>query len=165
MRRWPSIAAAAALLLSVGLPQRATAHAIESSLERLQSLREDLVLESRFSNGEPVVGAGVRLVAPGGGTSVELGQIDAEGRLSFKLPDQADGTWELEVDGGPGHRDFLDLPVQGGRIQLDQVSETPLPARSPLASPAIGSVLLLGGIGSLGWLLAGLAGWRFRSRR
>ena len=156
-------AAVAVALLAAAWPRQASAHAIESSLDRMQSLRDGLVLESRFSNGEPVVGANVRLVPPGGGAGVELGHIDASGRLAFKLPRQADGTWELQVDGGPGHRDFLDLPLHRGSVQLDQVSEGPMLA--PQTSPIVRHLLLLGGLGSLGWTLASMAGWRLPFRR
>jgi len=43
------------------------------------------------------------------------------------------------VNGGPGHRDFLDLPVQGGRISSIRVSENPLARCPPDVSPALGS--------------------------
>ena len=103
-------------------PGRVEAHAIESSLDRLESLREGLMLESHFSNGEPVKGAMVRLVPPNGGQPVEVGQMNAQGRLSFNMPHGADGDWELQVDAGPGHRDFLEVPTQAGQAQLDRVS-------------------------------------------
>jgi nickel transport protein len=162
-RRLAFCGAVFATLLGAGWPERAHAHAIESSLDRLQSLRDGLVLESHFSTGEPVVGAKVRLVPPGGGEGVELGQMDASGRLAFNLPKQVDGTWEVQVDGGPGHRDFLDLPVSKGKPQIDQVSEGLLFA--PQGSPSLRHLLLLGGLGSLGWSLAAMAGWRFPWRR
>jgi nickel transport protein len=111
-------ALALALLFS---PAAAQAHGIESSLTRLESLTNSLVLESRFSNGEPTSDAVVRLVAPDG-ESLELGRTNAEGQLSFALPKQADGEWELQVDGGPGHRDYLEMPVKAGQAQLDQIS-------------------------------------------
>jgi nickel transport protein len=109
---------ALAILLS---PAAVQAHGIESSLTRLQSLSDSLMLESRFSNGEPTSDAVVRLVAPDGNTT-ELGRTDAQGQLSFALPQQANGEWELQVDGGPGHRDYLEMPVQSGQAQLDQIS-------------------------------------------
>jgi hypothetical protein len=31
------------------------------------------------------------------------------------------------VDGGPGHRDYLAMPVRGGQAQLDQISRQPQP--------------------------------------
>jgi nickel transport protein len=108
-----------ALLLS---PAAASAHGIESSITRLESLTDSLVLESRFSNGEPTSDAVVRLVAPDG-ESRELGRTNAQGQLSFALPKQANGEWELQVDGGPGHRDYLEMPVQQGQPQLDQISQ------------------------------------------
>jgi nickel transport protein len=112
-------ALALALLLS---PAAAQAHGIESSLTRLESLTDSLVLESRFSNGEPTSDAMVRLVAPDG-ESLELGRTNANGQLSFALPKQANGEWELQVDGGPGHRDYLEMPVQQGQAQLDKISQ------------------------------------------
>jgi nickel transport protein len=108
-----------ALLLS---PAAAQAHGIESSLTRLESLTDSLVLESRFSNGEPTSDAVVRLVAPDG-ESLELGRTNANGQLSFALPKQANGEWELQVDGGPGHRDYLEMPVQQGQAQLDKITQ------------------------------------------
>jgi nickel transport protein len=143
----------AALLLS---PVTAHAHAIESSLERLASLRDGLMLESRFSTGEPAAGATVRLVPPDGGTPVEVGRIDTEGRLGFSLPKGTNGTWELQVDGGPGHRDFLEFPVQQGQPRLDQLSQQSSPLVDPVATPLFRALLLVGGLSSLGGVLAGM---------
>lgn len=87
----------------------ARAHAIESTLERVAGLNRTLALQSSFSNGEPAAGAVVSLVAPGS-QPIALGQTDAEGQLHFRLPEQADAAWEVRVDQGPGHRDYLELP-------------------------------------------------------
>ena len=126
-----------ALLLS---PAAAQAHGIETSLTRLPSLSDGLVLESRFSNGEPTSAALVRLVAPDG-QSLELGRTNAQGQLSFALPKKANGDWELQVDGGPGHRDYLEMPVRQGQAQLDQISEhqhaNPLPWLTALGATAM----------------------------
>ncbi|MFZ9947186.1 MAG: hypothetical protein ACO3FN_08975, partial [Vulcanococcus sp.] len=108
---------ALALAILMG-PAAVQAHGIESSVTRLQSLSDSLVLESRFSNGEPTSDALVRLVAPDG-EAIDLGRTNAQGQLSFALPSQANGAWELQVDGGPGHRDYLEMPVQHGQAQLD----------------------------------------------
>ena len=107
------------LVLSPGL---ARAHAIESSLTKLQNLSDQLLLQSQFSSGQPTADAVVRLVPPGG-QPVELGRTDSRGQLSFNLPSNANGDWELQVDGGPGHRDYLEMPVQQGQAQLDQISQ------------------------------------------
>jgi len=36
-----------------------------------------------------------------------------------------DGRVDLQVDGGPGHRDYLELPIKAGQVQLDQVVSLP----------------------------------------
>ena len=84
-------------------PATARAHGIESSLTRLQALSDELTLESQFSSGEPTRDAVVRLVPPGG-APIEVGRTDARGQLSFALPKGASGDWEVQVDGGAGHR-------------------------------------------------------------
>jgi nickel transport protein len=106
-------------------PQQARAHGIESSLERLSSLNDDLArtgtpptaqtlrLESHFSNGLPASDAAVRVVPTDGGTPIALGRTDAAGRIVFTLPPQANRQWEVQVDAGPGHRDYLELPEPG----------------------------------------------------
>jgi len=135
-------ALALAILLS---PAAAQAHGIESSLTRLQSLSDSLMLQSQFSNGEPNSDAVVRLVAPDG-QAVELGRTNAEGQLSFALPKQANGDWELQVDGGPGHRDYLEMPVQQGQAQLDRISQRPL-QHNPLPwLGALGATAMLLGL-------------------
>ncbi|MFO7628814.1 MAG: hypothetical protein R6W06_04715 [Prochlorococcaceae cyanobacterium] len=107
----PAVAIALALAFCGLAPRPVQAHAIESSLERLQSLNRQLQLESRFSTGVPVDGAAVRLVPPGGGEGVLVGRTDGRGQLRFSLPQGVDQAWEVLVDGGAGHRDYLELPV------------------------------------------------------
>lgn len=157
----PCLGAAALALL----PVAARAHAIESSLDQLRSLNDTLLLESRFSSGEPAAGAQVRVVPPGGGTPVAVGQLDADGKLSFVLPSGADGTWELQVDDGPGHRDFLDLTVKSGRPLIDSLSRRPAEPTAPWTSPWLIGTLVLGGLGSIGGVIAGLSGWSAARRR
>ena len=87
----------------------------------------------------------VRLVPPHG-QPLELGRTDGQGQLSFALPKGANGSWELQVDGGPGHRDYLEMPLRGGQAQLDRISEQ--------AHPAQGNWLLgLSGLGAAAMLL------------
>lgn len=153
----------AALLLASAGP--AHSHAIESSLERLSSLTDQLVLDSRFGNGEPAADAVVRLIPPGG-TPIEVGRTDASGQLRFRLPQNATAAWEVQVDQGPGHRDYLELPTA-------EASPSSLPARARLSSARPGwadaglAPLLLclcaaGGIFAAGSLLgwSGLLGWK-----
>ncbi len=91
---------------------------------------DTLQLESRFSSGEPAQSATVRLVPPQG-EAIVLGQTNAEGQLRFQLPRQAGSDWELQVDAGPGHRDYLEL----NESLMDGAATRQVPAesRSPLA--------------------------------
>ena len=96
----------------------AKAHQIESALQYLDG---DLQLSSSFSNGEPTQGAVVRLLNADGTPGQELGRTDADGRLSLDLSSVSNGTVDLQVDGGPGHRDYLELPVHDGEVNLNEV--------------------------------------------
>ena len=100
----------------------AKAHQIESALQYLDG---DLHLSSSFSNGEPTQGAVVRLLNADGTPGQELGRTDAEGRLSLDLSSVGNGTVDLQVDGGPGHRDYLELTVQDGEVDLNEVVMLP----------------------------------------
>lgn len=140
----PGLLAAGALLLA---PGGARAHGIQSSLERFGGLNAQL--ESSFSSGDPARDAEVRLVPPGGAAPIALGQTDSQGRLSFRLPPQATADWEIQVDAGPGHRDYLEVPSAGpGKFPAVSTSEGP--ARGPLshtlALSALGISGLLGGL-------------------
>jgi hypothetical protein len=131
------------LLLTPGL---AKAHGIQSSVTHVQGSSDQLLLSTAFSSGVPTSNATVRLLTPGGQT-LELGHTNAKGELAFALPRGANGAWELQVDGGPGHRDYLSMPVQRGQAQLDQISEAD---HSALAS---GWLAGLGGLGAAAMLL------------
>jgi hypothetical protein len=131
--------------LSGPLPVRA--HAIESSLVRLQALHNTLELDSHFSSGVPVDGALVRLVSPDGQQSIAVGRTDRLGALRFQVPASANSSWEVQVDGGAGHRDYLEMPVQAGQAQLDRVSQH---HARPLG---LASLAGLGGLGAAAMLL------------
>ncbi|QEY30976.1 hypothetical protein EVJ50_00615 [Synechococcus sp. RSCCF101] len=148
---WHGLAAAVALSVVV-TPPAVRSHAIESTLMHLADLQDDwpeqengLTISSRFSTGEPATDAVVRLLPPDGSEPVEVGRTDASGSLSFTLPSQLDGTWEIQVDGGPGHRDYLEMPVREARPRPDEVVlQAPSPWR-PAPAPT-GLALLLGGV-------------------
>ena len=115
-----------AALLGVGAavaPQAAGAHALDSSLERVAGLNRTLELQSRFSTGQPASGAQVSLVAPDG-RSLALGMTDADGQLRFAVPAAADARWEVRVDQGPGHRDYLELPLEGAAAPAPQLGRS-----------------------------------------
>ena len=156
-----TVLAAAALL---GPTAPAHGHAIESSLERLSGLTDQLVLDSRFGTGEPADDAVVRLVPPGG-TPIEVGRTDASGQLRFRLPQGATAAWEVQVDKGPGHRDYLEVP---GPSATARPAQAPLPS-APLPSAAPNSALGLVGLTAIagtlgGGSLGGTVAWRRRRR-
>jgi hypothetical protein len=141
----------------------AHAHAIESSLERLSGLNDSLLLQSRFGTDQPASDAEVRLVSPNG-VSIALGRTDADGKLRFQLPKAAGPDWELQVDQGPGHRDYLELPAAGSGTTVQPSRQAGMgglswrEARLALLQPqslALAGLVALGGLG-------GAALWRQR---
>jgi len=150
----PVLLGAATLVLA---PTLARAHAIQSDLTvvgashshphpKTQSTGTRLELASHFSTGLPAGDASVLLIPAQGGTPIELGRTNADGRLAFALPAGTGRDAEIQVDAGAGHRDWIEL------------SELGSPARQaslPWAS-VHGNLLSLAPIAALG-LLAGLA--------
>ncbi len=106
-------------------PMAARAHAIQTDLQLLgpgsanhqhvgvPSAGSRLQLASHFSTGLPARDAAVRLIPNQGGTPIELGRTDAEGRLAFALPARTGADAEIQVDAGAGHRDWIELTELG----------------------------------------------------
>ena len=114
----------ASLLLFGGLGEIPTqAHQIESGLHYLNG---EVELSSSFSNGEPTQGAVVRLLNADGSAGQEMGRTDQAGRLILNFDTIKDGVVDLQIDGGPGHRDYLAMPVQAGQVKLDEVVSLPV---------------------------------------
>lgn len=153
-----SLATAVALLLG---PAPARCHALESSIERLSSLTDQLVLESSFGNGEPADDAVVRLVPPGG-SPIEVGRTDANGQLRFQLPHGATASWEVQVDKGPGHRDYLELPNASPTSARDAGPSALLGRPRPADWQPLGLVGVVGTVG--GGVVGGALAWRRRRR-
>jgi nickel transport protein len=143
-RRWPLLAGGFAFVVFVAPAARA--HGIESTLERVSGLLSSrpFQLESRFSSGLPAREATVRMVSPDGTASVDLGHTNAEGQLTFTLPAQARADWEVQVDAGPGHRDYIELPGSAPSGLHNQA----LRSFQPLAH-ALGGLALLGTVAGL----------------
>lgn len=120
----------ASCTLATCLPLAGHAHAIESTLNYLNG---ELQLQSTFSTGDAAAGATVRLIQADGSPGEELGQMDPNGRLTLTLPALKQGILDVQIDGGPGHRDYLSLPMHEGRVEIDAVSQGEQPSRSWLA--------------------------------
>ena len=150
----PVLLGAATLVLAPGLVR---AHAIESDLSVMGAPHSHLQagpttpgskleLASHFSTGMPARDASVRLIPAQGGTPIELGRTNADGRLAFALPAGIGRDAEIQVDAGAGHRDWIEL------------SELGRPARQAALPWAglRGNLLTLAPLAALG-LLGGLA--------
>ena len=111
------------LLLSPVTLMPVQAHQIESALSYLDGTLE---LSSNFSNGEPTKGAVVRLLNADGSAGTELGRTDASGKLKLDLSGVDDGVVDLQVDGGPGHRDYLEMRVNDGEVNPEAVVSLPV---------------------------------------
>ena len=111
------------LLLSPVSLMPVQAHQIESALSYLDGRLE---LSSSFSNGEPTQGAVVRLLNADGSAGTELGRTDASGKLMLDLSGVDDGVVDLQVDGGPGHRDYLEMRVNDGEVNPEAVVSLPV---------------------------------------
>ncbi|CAI8239877.1 MAG: Uncharacterised protein [Prochlorococcus marinus str. MIT 9313] len=91
----------------------------------------------------------VRVLEANGAPGRELGRMDQQGKLSLSLPDMQEGTLDLQVDAGPGHRDYLMLPIRSGKVKLDEVVSQPKTPQTPWFLASTGSPLLLGLAGVL----------------
>ncbi len=109
----------------------AEAHGIESSLNYLNG---NLVLQSIFSNGEPVKGATVRIMKSYGVPQKKLGNINEFGKLILSIPNIIEGDLDIQIDGGSGHRDYLLLPIRSGKVLIDQVVSEPFKTLELIAS-------------------------------
>ena len=171
-----ALAGTAALLLA---PSTAAAHGIETDLRRFAGLSsrldfgeqgpggipaaappsEAFQLHSSFSTGMPAAAAVVRLLPPHGGEPIDLGRTDAEGQIRFALPPQAGTDWEIQVDAGPGHRDYLELaPTEESAAPLSQSRS---PHRRPVQDIVRDLALLLrdaSGGGGAGLVVLGMVG-------
>ena len=98
-------ALAAMALLS---PARGLAHAVQTDVSSLLP-SGSINLRTSFSSGEPLANAPVRLESHDGSQSIELGATDADGRFTGELPELDSEAWDVVIDGGIGHRDYLGL--------------------------------------------------------
>ena len=137
------------------------ANAFEANAFKANALRDNTFqLESCFSTGEPAQSATVRLVSPDG-EAIVLGQTNAEGQLQFQVPQQARSDWEVQVDAGPGHRDYLEL----NENLVSAASSPTVPAlRRPSLAQTLNRSQLIVGLMGAGLGAAGLLRLRRRHR-
>ncbi len=149
--------AAAVVVPTALISDPASAHGIQSRLERISSLHggtrsEWLEVESSFSSGIPASDAVVRLFPEGGGSPIELGHTGADGRFSFTLPPMARAGGEIQVDAGPGHRDYLELsdvePDSSGKAPASQPRTVGI--RRPWPGQASAALIVIGLVGGAG---------------
>jgi nickel transport protein len=147
----PAALSAGLITAVVAAAGSAQAHAIQTNLEAFRN-NHVLLLQSNFGNGEPAQAALVSLVPPGG-QPIPVGRTNSKGQLSFALPRDAHGEWDVQVDGGPGHRDYLSLPINKGQADLNRISNghRPNPTEGLVAWPSAANLAspwtLVGAIG------------------
>jgi len=152
----PVLLGAATLVLAPGL---ARAHAIQTDLTvvgashshlqaSIPAAGSKLELASHFSTGLPARDASVRLIPAQGGTAIDLGRTDADGRLAFALPAGIGRDAEIQVDAGAGHRDWIELSELGRPSRQDAVSWATLHGNLLTLAPIAG-LGLLGGLARL----------------
>ena len=156
----PAVAVSAVVIAAAGSAQ---AHAIQTNLEAFRN-NHVLLLQSNFGNGQPAEAALVTLVPPGG-QPIPMGRTNSKGQLSFALPSDANGEWDLQVDGGPGHRDYISLPINKGQADLNRMSDghRPSPLEWLSASNLASAWILVGAVG--GFIGGGTALLLGRHRR
>jgi hypothetical protein len=144
--------------LGAGLAAPAFAHAVETDY----TIADDAKLKTntRFSTGEPLTLAPVRVFSPASLDRPWLeGQTDAQGMFSFSPDRKVTGNWEVAIGEG-NHADALTVAVSAQDIQIKEVQER---AQAPHTHPAqtnpFGKQLLVVGFvaaaGGLGKLLSG----------
>ena len=116
----PLLLGAAAVMVAA---RSASAHAIQTDLTligpagqlqaSLPSSGGRLELSSHYSTGRPASDAAVRLIPALGGTPIELGRTDSQGRLAIALPAGTRADAEIQVDAGAGHRDWIEISELG----------------------------------------------------
>ena len=152
----PVLLGAATLVLAPGLVR---AHAIQTDLTvvghshshleaSLPAAGSKLELASHFSTGLPARDASVLLIPAQGGTPIELGRTNADGRLAFALPAGTGRNAEIQVDAGAGHRDWIELSELGGPVRQAAVPWGALRGNLLTLAP-FAALGLLGGLARL----------------
>ena len=142
------------MLAAVGMaaiPTKAFAHQVQTDYilkntpfaDQVQGSDQTLELQTKFSNGQPLKGAKVKVYSPEQSlVPYKTGVTDSQGRYSFNPDESIPGEWEVEIR-RQGHADILYVPVTGDGVEAGLVASDPQIidthyASSPLM--AVGSV-------------------------
>ena len=108
--------------LALLMPSRGLAHAVQTDVSSLLPSGA-INLRTSFSSGEPLAHAPVRLESHDGSQSIPLGATDGDGHFAATLPELDSQSWDVVIDGGIGHRDYLGLDeeVEISRSGLQQL--------------------------------------------
>ncbi|MEO1590599.1 MAG: carboxypeptidase-like regulatory domain-containing protein [Cyanobacteria bacterium J06632_22] len=134
-----------ALMALVATGSQALAHSVQTDY----LLSNQLQLQTRFSNGQPLKGAKVSVYAPNNPTQPWMqGVTDANGRFAFEPDRTLVGDWEVTIM-QQGHGDILTVPVDAEGIDATLISQQDQDTHyatgpAPWISAAVGIVLLLG---------------------
>jgi nickel transport protein len=125
----------------------ASAHMIQTDYQlRLNSLE----IQSTFSGEEAFAGAPVSVYSPENPDQpVFIGRTDENGKFSFRPDPAIEGDWSVEIgNADDSHWDYLVIPVNEHKIDLDAISKQPQPEHHHNYL-AYSYLALLAGIGTL----------------
>lgn len=120
MKRW-LVAACVMVVVLLGMPQAAMAHAVETNY----LLDDMLKFQSTFSTGEPLQYADVQIFAPDNlDEPWQEMTTDEEGRFAF-MPDLTiQGDWNVDIK-KDYHEDIWTIPVGPNGVEFDNISDRP----------------------------------------
>ena len=141
----------ASMMLFLGvillLPLPLHAHGVKGTVDK-----GGIVVTAKYSTGEAMSYARVKILAPGTRLTFQSGRTDRNGRFCF-FPD-GQGNWEVIVDDEMGHRLEVMVPVDDAK-ELKKDQQTGSAAESSLSRyerALMGISIIFGVFGTiLGW--------------
>jgi len=113
--------------------------------------RGGIVVTVKYTTGEPMSYAGVKISAPGANLPFQSGRTDRNGRFCF-FPDKQ-GKWKVVVDDEMGHRLEVRVPVDKEmKLRLSQQVKKPFDRFISRYERAIAGIsIILGVTGMILW--------------
>ncbi len=113
----------AAVGIAATVPAEALAHQVQTNYFIDAQTRDQLEVQTVFSNGEPLKGANVTIYSPEQPNRPwAKGLTDSQGRFTFSPDQSISGDWEIDIQ-REGHGDILVVPVSEAGIDADRVSQ------------------------------------------